>query len=262
MYIFFISMISGASAADSAGCFLNTVWGDIKAAGSDGLFMAGNALHPSTAGMISISATIAGTALCATIDDEVRSLALRNRTDKGVKFFDVTNEFGDVYKVGLFTGGLYLTGLISGSDEIRTTARLAAESALLSGLITTSLKYIIGRARPVTNEGNDSFHWFEIEDRYESLPSGHSTATMAVITVIAGRIDRWWAYGLYAIPAVTMMSRIYRDGHWFSDVFAGAAIGTLSGIAVLNAEESGNKPANTGLLILPDGYGILLSYRF
>ncbi len=102
-----------------------------------------------------------------------------------------------------FRGGTYLYGLIAGDEYVRVTGRMVGESILLAGAVTGSLKIILGRARPTNQDDNYNFQYFEFDDDFNSFPSGHTTIAFAISSVIAGRIDRWWAYiGAYGLSAL------------------------------------------------------------
>jgi membrane-associated phospholipid phosphatase len=131
------------------------------------------------------------------------------------------------------------------------------ESVVLAGLANMTLKSVIGRSRPQTEEGPFRFRGFQTALERTSLPSGHSTVAFAVSSVLARRIDNPYAtVGLYGMAALTAVSRIYHDNHWLSDTFLGAAIGTSVGLAVAGGGEE------TSVSIEPSGSGLRLSYRF
>ena len=73
----------------------------------------------------------------------------------------------------------------------------------------------------------------------QSFPSGHTTAAFAFATIVSAETAHWWPNSkwpigtiMYGGAALTGVSRIYNEFHWASDVVAGAAIGTLTGIKV------------------------------
>jgi hypothetical protein len=65
-----------------------------------------------------------------------------------------------------------------------------------------------------------------------SFPSGHSSTTFAVATVIERHLG--WKYSAlgYTLAAYVASSRLHDNRHWLSDVVFGAAIGTISGRTV------------------------------
>lgn len=172
-------------------------------------------------------------------DEQLRSVALRNQSNAGTKIFDIPNRYGELYSMAGISGGLYLGGWIFGSNDTRKTGRLVFESLLLSGTITTGLKYVFGRARPFMNEGAFSYQPFgEWDDARFAFPSGHTTAAFAMSTVLSMRMKSIYAsVGLYTLAVSTGVARMYYDKHWLTDTMFGGIIGTLSAIAVVNASD-------------------------
>ena len=96
-----------------------------------------------------------------------------------------------------------------------------------AGLIANLAKNIIGRARPRLFEsmGPLEFKLFAFDSDYASFPSGHATNIFAFATVIA----ILWPRGrvlLYTLAAWIAASRVLIGEHYFTDVVAGAILGT------------------------------------
>jgi membrane-associated phospholipid phosphatase len=246
--------------------FYNIILDDFVEAGSDFVYISKEIICPNAKGLITLGGVTAGTLLLFPADEEIRKLAVRNHSYGADDFFNFTNNFGDGFKVGFLPASIYLGGLIFGDDDVRITGRLIFESLTLSGYVTSSLKVVLGRSRPYMNNGNTYFKPFSFTFPFNSLPSGHTTVAFAVASVISARIDKWWAYtGFYSLATLPALSRIYLDQHWISDVFLGAAVGTISGLAVVNAEkfrkcEKGEQISK--LTIYPSLNGIALRYEF
>lgn len=145
---------------------------------------------------------------------------------------------GETYTAVALPSALYLGGLAFGSEKVRTTGRLLFESMLLTFAVNQTTKIIAGRARPFLNQGNSDFRFFEMNDDYQSFPSGHTAAAFTIATVLSERINNVFAStALYLLAAGTATQRIIQDRHWFSDVVIGAMVGTLCSKAVLSASE-------------------------
>jgi membrane-associated phospholipid phosphatase len=105
-------------------------------------------------------------------------------------------------------------------------------SILASGIITPTLKFVIGRDRPSESTSSTVFHPFQGSDN--AFPSGHATQAFAVASVISAHSDQVWvSVTAYTIAGLVGFSRIYHNAHWTSDVTAGALIGTFVGRGVV-----------------------------
>ncbi len=252
------SFFSGAQATEVD----SILWHDVKAFGRDFVGVGSSFIHNDNNELYHLGGLTVLSLAAMSADQSVQDFALRNKSDFMTDYIDFVDNYGLKTSAALFSGGTYAYGLIAGDEYVRVTGRLVAESILLSGIITGSMKIILGRARPTNQDDNYNFQFFELDDDYNSYPSGHTTIAFAISSVIAGRIDRWWAYiGTYGIAASTAYARMYKNRHWFSDVVMGAAIGTLSGLAVMNAHDKDQTKSNSlSFYLAPGGVGMI--YRF
>jgi membrane-associated phospholipid phosphatase len=104
----------------------------------------------------------------------------------------------------------------------------------IAGLATGLLKPLIGRARPVQLDqfqiyGFDPWSWFE--SRWNSLPSGEATTAFVVAVALIILFPRWQT-ALWAFAVVMAASRVMINAHFLSDIVAGAAVGSLTALAV------------------------------
>jgi membrane-associated phospholipid phosphatase len=144
------------------------------------------------------------------------------------------------------TGTMIAGALLWGAGELQDNqsniimGRSATQAFFASSLLTGTLKFTFGRARPyVTADTNSrSFRlgrgWNN--DAYRSFPSGHSTAAFAFAAALSqerarlrGRSGGFDA-AVYGGAGLVAISRMMLDRHWLSDVLVGAAIGTAGGI--------------------------------
>ncbi len=112
---------------------------------------------------------------------------------------------------------------------------LAAQ--LAATIITTPLKYIFNRPRPVT-----VFHEAGIDlplvegikmNEWLSFPSGHTSAAFALMMCISVMLPKWWEKTICLLIAVlTAYSRIYLSQHFLADTAAGSVIGIASALII------------------------------
>ena len=152
-----------------------------------------------------------------------------NTTDDLRKAFE---PFGAEYSFYIL-GGLEIEGLVFHDDNSRAVAQDGlASSAIAAGIITPSLKVIVGRSRPNKEQG---YHHFRPFSSDASFPSGHTTQAFAVASVIADHYDSPLVkIGSYGVASMVGYARMEHNAHWASDVLAGALIGTLVGRTVVH----------------------------
>ncbi|NJD08944.1 MAG: phosphatase PAP2 family protein [Gemmatimonadetes bacterium] len=159
------------------------------------------------------------------------------------------NHLGDP-GAAIIAPSLYVAGRVAGWPHIAKMGLHGTETIMLASTITSVLKAAFGRARPYLSGDAtpDSYAFLRgLEgNQYKSFPSGHATAAFSLAAAVTAESSRWideaqtWP-GLKVVVGTTMygaatlvgLARMYDDRHWASDVLAGAAIGTFSGIAVV-----------------------------
>jgi membrane-associated phospholipid phosphatase len=159
------------------------------------------------------------------------------------------------------------------------TAILLAESAASTGLWTAAIKEISGRARPRETLERDG-DWngpggVFAEDPVgghglQSFPSGHTSGTWAVATVLARQYPQHHIVPVVAFGGALVMSyaRMAVNAHWFSDVVVGGLVGygcarqTIESREERGDEMGGNSHALHVYLDMENGHrGVGLSYR-
>lgn len=167
------------------------------------------------------------------------SLMERNSNLKSVSSY-VTN-FGaqyEIYTLAAFGAG----GWIFDNPKMRTTTLLATQSYIIADVAERLTKFITGRQRPdYIPEGathpNPEFRGpgYSLKNLSTSFPSGHTTVIFAAATVYAEEYPNvpWVPYVAYGAATLVGLSRITENKHWISDVFAGAALGYVTGLQVV-----------------------------
>ena len=121
-------------------------------------------------------------------------------------------------------------------------ARVFIASFIAAGLITPSLKFIVGRERPSTTTA--TFRFKPFSGNY-SFPSGHATQAFAVATAVAENYPIWWVEGLaYGSATLIGYARIEQNAHYASDVVGGALIGWSVAHAIVRRHNAPPKSAH------------------
>jgi len=149
-------------------------------------------------------------------EDNVQKYSLENRlmSENLSKMFD---EYGNKYA---YPAGLAVVGLSayldSGTDKLIQDVKYFATAVIVTGGTTDLLKTISKRERP-NKKSNRSF------------PSGHTSGSFCVATVMNEIYGSKVGVPLYLIAAGVGLQRIHDNKHWLTDVIAGAALGTVIG---------------------------------
>lgn len=184
------------------------------------------------ASLVAAAATLAAMAWLDPLVQEIpQSLGAGART-----FFQLTTDLGKS-AWSLIPTGVGLLVILVAIRPARTFAdRVALALALRlafvflavggSGLIATTVKRIIGRARPYLFEAHGSLHfdfmaWKPI---YASFPSGHAQSAVSFAVAMAFLLPRW-RYPLLIGGAAIAVTRIGVEAHYLSDIIAGGAWG-------------------------------------
>jgi membrane-associated phospholipid phosphatase len=253
-------------AQSSAG---HIMWHDIKEGVYDGGQYVTRPLHWNAKEWAIVATGIGFTAVLEYTDDPLaRSFFQHNQGTFGDNLAKFGNNFyGNGIATGLTALTLYSIGISTDNNKLRVMGRHVLQSFAYAGLTTTTLKVIVGRNRPLLNQGAFIYHGFTLNNVWNSMPSGHVTVASALSETLAADIDQPWAYVLfYTFDAMTVFGRLYSDEHWLSDTFLGGVIGTAAGYWVSQEEDhydmKTNDPKPTSFLIVPTLNGVSLTYNF
>ncbi len=204
----------------------------------------------------------AGTAALITADHAIdnnlpSSLTLQHRSQN-------ISDFGVAALAGT-AGAAYLWGHVTGNDHLRDTGILGTEAAATTFAITSGVKVLIGRERPLAGRHSGS-----VRSGGPSFPSEHSSLAWSLATIFArqypGPASKLLAY---SAAAAVSASRVISREHFASDVLVGSALGWFIGREVLAshnttiddvqnwgtferaAENRGRNPANMGSAYVP-----------
>src|SRR3989337_3347434 len=217
-------------------------------------------LHWDTKAWRKFSLYTAGIGSILLLDDELYDGIQRNRTTSTSDVAEVVEEFGSFPSFGIM-GTFYLGGALLDNYKAKTVAMDAFAASLVSaGVITSTLKVIVGRSRPDEGDGTYRFQPFRGPN---SFPSGHTTQAFSLASVIAGHYDEWWVDALsYGIAGGVGLARIEQEAHFPSDVVAGAIIGTVVGKTIVRYNRKLHKNVTIEPAADMEGVGLSLKIVF
>jgi membrane-associated phospholipid phosphatase len=205
------------------------------------------------------AASIVGLTLA---DKHLRTEALRGDSPLETKLANDFRYFGNYASFGVL-GAFYVGGRIAHDNKAQETALDGLIASILAGgIIAGVLKEVTGRYRPSTHRGVYSFKPFSGN---ASFPSGESTEAFAAGSVIAAQYPHLWVeIPCYGIASLVAFARMREDGHWASDVVAGALIGTTVGRAVVHFNRRLRTRVNVNVapLVSPGAKGLTVHTAF
>ena len=195
------------------------------------------------------------------LDDEVRKVFLRNRTRTFDKLEPAGYAYGAPQNAAAGALLIYFSGLASNNTWLRNTGLMLTETIVVVGIIQVPSRILSGRARPYTGSGNTSFNFLKgIEQDKASFISGHAAVAFGISNILAHQIDHPAAtVGLFGLAALTPLSRLYADRHWFSDILIGTALGIFTSNTIINLHEHNINKRNS-LSVIPSLNGISFCY--
>lgn len=188
------------------------------------------------------------TAAVIHFDEYIREAVQESRSscaDSAAGFFEPLGRAEiNLVECGLF----YFAARLLDDDYLKDTSILALESLIYTGLITSVSKVMFGREGPSSLQ-----RWGSFFNRDDLFPSGHTSRSFAMATVLAERYKKkymYLPYLAYSIAFLIGFSTVVEDTHWLSDVFAGAALGFLIGKSIVNLQEERETKIHASILPL------------
>lgn len=191
-------------------------------------------------------------------DEPVGHEAPELRTDFSSPLLNVADEFGHA-RMQWVTGGLFLATLATDDTRLQDAAFTSFQSGVYAMLFSGAVKGALGRVRPHEIDNPATFRPFS---GHRSFPSGHTTLAFAIATPWVVYYPGPLTYGLMGVSAGTAVSRLTTEHHWFTDVVAGAAIGTLTGYWLAKRHLRDTTPLQVTPVLGPDGGGISVTLQF
>lgn len=208
-----------------------------------------------------LSAVLAAGTLFLTLDDEINDWFQENQSSWSEDASQVFSPLGHGAFLGGFLTVLYASGEVLDSNKLRKTALISFESWIISGVIVNSVKFLVGRVRPLRGRDSFTFHPFSLSSRFHSFPSGHASSAFAVATVIADQSEKWYVDVLaYNLATLAALSRIHDGKHWMTDIFMGAALGycVAKRVSAVHREKT-DKKIKVSFQFTPNQQSITLS---
>jgi membrane-associated phospholipid phosphatase len=200
--------------------------------------------------LLLLGAFTAGTALVAPLDLKVANRLQDSATQASRWLNRGATGFRLLGDPGSFVTGtvIYLIGRADGSRRAEALGLHSVESILIADVLGGVIKYTAGRQRPSVDvrTPNNFQLWRGFKgDQWRSFPSGHTVTAFAFASTVTRESRFWWPHATWYVGTVFYggaslvgLSRMYNNQHWASDVMAGAAIGTLVGLKVVNYTHS------------------------
>jgi hypothetical protein len=161
---------------------------------------------------------------------------------------DISRVISDVglYSMIGSVGVLGVSGWKTGDPHQREAAILSAEALGNSGVAVIATQLIAGRQRPL--EGNREGDFWKNNSVGSSFPSGHSSFSWALASVIAHEYPTSWVEFLtYGTATTVSITRVTGLRHFPADVAVGAVFGYFIGQHIFRSHcRSGVSPGCHG----------------
>jgi undecaprenyl-diphosphatase len=138
------------------------------------------------------------------------------------------NQIGHGVTLVTVSLGLLVVGYGFKRSEWRQAGWDTLGAHVVVGGLTQIPKHLIGRPRPRLTHQDPFQFGPSLTGGLDAFPSGHTSATFAVVTVLAKYFPRWSGVG-YGLALFVGISRVGRESHFPTDVLAGAFLGYILG---------------------------------
>jgi membrane-associated phospholipid phosphatase len=190
----------------------------------------------------------AAAALAHPADDSLNARLVGS--DAVGRFFAPGKFIGSDYTLVGSAAGLYLIGRYmlphtDGEPKTNKVSHLGFDllrSLIVSGALTQGIKLAVHRDRP-TGECC-------------AFPSGHSSATFAVASVLERHFGYRGSWPMFLVATYVATSRLHDNRHFLSDVMFGASLGIASGWTVVGRHGR----SNYAVMPVPVRGGVMVSF--
>ncbi len=174
-----------------------------------------------------------GVAVHKSSDDCVEDHYRENRSQLS-KFGDMIGDVGGNPGVHFaFAGAMYLTTLAREDVRNNEVSKAMLSALSINGLTTLALKGLLHTESP----NDEKWGW----------PSGHTSSTFCLATVLHEAYGPWVGVPMYAFATFVAYERVDARNHDLSDVVSGAFIGVAIGYAVMK----NHRPKILGFDLIP-----------
>lgn len=166
-----------------------------------------------------------GIAASAAADPEVREWVLGHRSHTFSRIARSVNPLG---KADHLVPGMAVTYAVAALTHRESLAKATLNTAgayVVSDLVESALKPLIGRERPHVEGNSHRFHAFSGSGDWHSFPSAHVAHITAIATAISMQTrSRSVTAVCNGLVTLVAWDRVYEDQHWTSDVIATAVL--------------------------------------
>lgn len=275
-----LAVLGIAPSPTAAQSVAETIFSDVKYAVGDVLHMYAYPFRIDGRGALTIGAVALATGASLAVDDNLDNW-IRAHPDAWP--MDALEPFranqspelevvgGSAVLLG-FSGGLYLIGLIAGSDDLRDAGIGCASAEHGQTILRWALYKGVGRRRPSVAEGDQFLFDVPGGDWYSrSFYGGHAANIMTCASYFSHRFHLSVAEPvLMGLALGVGFGRVADRAHWLSDTVLGFAVGYFMGRSVAHrqldrkAERSGEPvqdPRQSSLFATHDGERFLVGWR-